>query len=269
MLSGVPATSLWALRAKAEENQKDKALLQDALAAEWYPKIAWLFDEALEAQYSQILQKAIVLRTLILDRLVKTHFQKHKNPGLLELGCGFSTRFARISPSQGNWYDLDLPEIIELRASLGFPSQANHWHIVASAFENDWFDYLQNQNPQELLIIAEGLLMYFPLERVKTLIFSLKQKFPGAYFAFDVIGSMHLKSAQNAAEQTESPIYWGTASISQFCKEMELEIAGDLSLGTHLSLIPRLHSSLSPLTRSLLRWKWLSDKMGGSVLTKL
>jgi len=269
MLSGIPATSLWALRAKAEEHSKPQGLFKDALAAKWYHQAQPLFTPEVQEQYSRTLQKAIAVRTHILDRLVIRHFQSHPNGSLLELGCGFSTRFARLNLNQGHWYDLDLPELIELRGSLGFPAAPLHWHIAHSVFEYEWLDYLRQEKPEEMLILAEGLLMYFPLNQVRELLGHLQGHFKGAHLAFDVMGQLNLKAAQRAALELDSPIFWGAKNMQSICGELGLIQAGDLSLSTQMRQEPAYHKGLSLLGRSLLNWSWLSRQLGGTVLAQL
>lgn len=269
MLSGIPATSLWALRAKAEEHSKPQGLFKDPLAAKWYHQAQPLFTPEVQAQYSPTLQKAIAIRTDILDRLVLRHFQAHPGGSLLELGCGFSTRFARLNLNQGHWYDLDLPELIELRGSLGFPAAPLHWHIAHSAFEYEWLDYLKAEKPEEMLILAEGLLMYFPLNQVRELLGHLQQQFKGAHLAFDVMGQLNLKAAQRAALELDSPIYWGAKNMQSICSELGLTPAGDLSLGAQMRTKAAYHTGLSLLKRGLLNWAWLNRQLGGTVLAQL
>lgn len=269
MLSGIPATSLWALRAKAEEHSKPQGLFKDPLAAEWYHQAQPLFTPEVQAQYSPTLQKAIAIRTHILDRLVQRHFQTFPAGVLLELGCGFSTRFARLNLNQGHWYELDLPEIIELRGSLGFPAAAQHWHIAHSVFDYEWLDYLNHENPQEILILAEGLLMYFPLNQVRELLGQLQTHFKNAHLAFDVMGSLNLKAAQRAAQELDSPIYWGARNMLNICAELGLTPAGDLSLSSQIREEPHYQKGLSLLGKSLLKWRWLSRQLGGTVLAQL
>lgn len=269
MLTGLPATSLWALRAKAEEHQKPAGLFQDVLAADWYQKARWLYTPEINHCYSPVLQRAIALRTYLFDQTVRAHFQRFPQGYLLELGCGFSTRFSRLNLSQGAWYELDLPEIIEWRLRLGFPAAENHWHIAASVMEPDWLDWLPRARPAEWLILAEGLLMYFPRGEVETLCQRLKAHFPGARLVFDVIGQWNLKAAQSAAETVNSPIYWGAAHIQHIAQELGLQFEEILEVDSLLKQLPLSQSYISPLTRMLLRWKWLCHRLGGTVLAKL
>jgi O-methyltransferase involved in polyketide biosynthesis len=269
MLTGIPATSLWALRAKAEEHGKNQGLFRDSLAAKWYHQAQPFFTPEINAQYSKTLQKSIAIRTDILDQLVKQHFQRHPTGSLLELGCGFSTRFTRLNLSEGQWYELDLPEIVELRASMGFPKAAQHWHIASSVFDYEWLDYLAQEPAEKMLILAEGLFMYFPLSQVRQLLIHLQNKFSGAQIAFDVMGILNLKAAQRAALEIDSPIYWGAKDMRTICPELGLTWAGDLSLSQQMQANKSYQKGISILGRSLLRWSWLSNQLGGTVLAQL
>lgn len=269
MLTGIPATSLWALRAKAEEHHKVQGLFKDALAADWYQQARWLYTPEIDKHYSPVLQRAIALRTQLLDQTVRAHFERFPQGRLLELGCGFSTRFSRLQLAQGEWYELDLPEMIEWRASFGFPQAAHHWHLATSVMDPDWLDWLPADRPTELLILAEGLLMYFPRAEVETLLQRLQARFPGARLIFDVIGKWNLKAAQAAAQELNSPIFWGATHIQKIAQELGLQPEGILELETVLRQLQSPQCYISPLAYLLLRWKWLSYRLGGTVLAKL
>jgi O-methyltransferase involved in polyketide biosynthesis len=209
------------------------------------------------------------LRTAQLDHLVRKHFQTFPEGLLLELGCGFSTRFSRLGRPGGRWYELDLPEMIELRASFGFPEARNHWHLAASLTEPDWPTWLPAGQAEALLIVAEGLFMYFPETEVRLLLQRLQQHFKGALIAFDVIGQWNLKAAQRAALETQSPIYWGVPDLRHCATAFGLKAAGELYLADYLNQTPAAQDYVSWLGHHLLRWPAWRARQGGTVLARL
>ncbi|CCV05358.1 Tetracenomycin polyketide synthesis O-methyltransferase tcmP (fragment) [Mesorhizobium metallidurans STM 2683] len=57
---------------------------------------------------------------------------------MLHLGCGLDTRIFRVDPPQGvEWFDVDYPEVIELRRKL-YPSRDHYHRVASSVTEPDW-----------------------------------------------------------------------------------------------------------------------------------
>lgn len=268
LLIGIPGTSLWGLKARAQEDQRPDGLFKDTLAQAWFQKLEPYFGGALERWYNPVLQQAIALRTDILDRAVKEHIAQHPKAVIVELGAGFSTRFHRLQPACA-WYELDLPEVIELRLSMREPEAVNHWYLADSIFSSDWMQELRQHEPEQLLLIAEGLLMYFPLDRVENLFETLHQQLKGAWIAFDTMGSGNLKAAQDPGQEVDAPIYWGMPNLEQACRHFGLEAAGDLSLPSQLRLHAHYRKRLSFITRWLLNQRWLTARQGGSILARI
>lgn len=266
MLSGVPGTALWGLRARAEEAERPNKLFSDSLAQSWYPRLAPFANAHLNEWYTPTLQQAIALRTAIFDQAVQTHFEQHPEPVLVELGAGFSTRFSRLKPAWGQWYELDIPELIELRLSLKEPPDPRHWVLAYSVLDPDWLHPLKEHDPSQIFLIAEGLLMFFPRAEIEALLTRLAQALPGATIAFDVLGSLNFKSAQAFGQALDAPVYWGVPDLRQVCPTFGLQEAGDLSLPTQLRLNPTYGRDLTGMQRLILRQNWLTRRMGGTVL---
>lgn len=272
LLAGIPGTSLWGLKARADEHARPDSLFRDELALSWFKRLEPYFGGPLADWYSPVLQQAIALRTDILDQAVSAHLQAYPEATVLELGAGFSTRFQRlrerVRPEQA-WYELDLPEVMELRAAMGEPPAANHWYLADSIFSSAWPGDLSGRDPRQLLLLAEGLLMYFPLARVEGLFMMLREAFAGALIAFDVMGSWNVNAARDPGSEVDAPIYWGSKSITEACELFGLEPAGDLTLPARLRLEPRYRQRLRPIQRWILSRRWLTARQGGTLLARL
>ena len=107
---------------------------------------------------------------------------------MVSIGCGLDSRFQRISNhNQATFYELDLPEVINLREKL-FPASAKDLTIKGSMLKTDWMDMLRQKHPHgRFLFLAEGVMMYFNEEQVKSVIQNLAQRFPGCEIYFDFI----------------------------------------------------------------------------------
>ncbi len=170
-LTGVPRTLLLPLRGRAEEQAHPHPLFQDPLAVEWLKLVGW--DRELDELYSKATSKAssivVAIRTYHHDQIASRHIAKHSHPVVVELGAGLSSRFHRIGKNAHHWFELDLPVVTELRSKLDTQTQ-QHQFISASVMDFDWMDTLPKVAPENILFIAEGLLMYLEVNEVKQLI---------------------------------------------------------------------------------------------------
>ena len=71
-------------------------------------------------------------RTAHFDNWARQFLAVHAEAIVLHLGCGLDARFFRLDPGPGvEWYDVDYPDVIDLRRQL-FPSR-EHYHVIAAS----------------------------------------------------------------------------------------------------------------------------------------
>ncbi|MQA97206.1 MAG: hypothetical protein GEV11_22140 [Streptosporangiales bacterium] len=92
-----------------------------------------------------------------LDGYVRDHLTGRDDPLVLHLGCGLDARAERVGADRGRWYDLDLPEVIDLRRRFLTETPGRRM-IAASVTDHAWMDVVDGTGPA--MIVAEGLLMY-------------------------------------------------------------------------------------------------------------
>lgn len=270
MLSGIPGTSLWGLKARAEEHENPEGLFQDALAQQWFRKLSPFFSPALAQWYTPTLQRSIALRTDILDRAVRMHIQRHQNPVIIEMGAGFSTRYHRLQAENVLWYEWDLPEMIEVRLGLQEPQHPAHHYLAYSLTDEAWSSPLNREDPERYLFIAEGLFMYFPRETIEALIARLRLFFSGASLAFDVLGALNFKAAQAPGEEVDAPVYWGVKNTEHLYAELGVtRMEPDLTLPAQIRRYGHYRGYLKPLERWVLSQPWLTRRMGGTLFAQL
>ncbi|PZD72613.1 hypothetical protein C1752_03449 [Acaryochloris thomasi RCC1774] len=114
-LAGVPETLLITLYARAAESQKSDAILQDEKAIEIAQRLDYDFAKFEPGWSSQL---GCVIRAWHIDMLVQTFIDTHPEAIIVNLGAGLCTRYLRLETAQVRWYDIDFPEVIELRRQL-------------------------------------------------------------------------------------------------------------------------------------------------------
>ena len=111
-LSGVAETLLIPLWARAEETKRSDALIRDDFAVRLVEQIDYDFAKFARAKHSQT---GVAVRSYILDHETKAFIEKQPDAVCINLACGLDTRFYRIDNGQIDWYNLDLPDVMELR----------------------------------------------------------------------------------------------------------------------------------------------------------
>ena len=182
-LTDVPETMLITLWAKAEETKRADALLHDEKAVEIIDKIEYDFSKFSKAKFSQA---GCCVRAGLIDAETKDFLNKHPDAVVVQLGAGIDARYERLQcPPVTHWYDLDLEEAIKLRRQLLSESERNTY-IASSMFDYGWIDIVKSHGKTVLLII-EGVLMYFESEQIKAFFQELCARFDNATILFDML----------------------------------------------------------------------------------
>ena len=182
-LSDVPETMLITLWAKAEETKRTDALLHDEKAAEIVNKIEYDFSKFKKAKFSQV---GCCVRASLIDKEIKEFFAEHPDAVAIQLGAGIDARYERLhSPAITHWYDLDVDEAIELRRQILSENERNTY-ISSSMFDYGWIETVKSHK-KPVLIIIEGVLMYFEPEKVKSFFEEICKRFDNTTILFDML----------------------------------------------------------------------------------
>jgi O-methyltransferase involved in polyketide biosynthesis len=151
----------------------------------------------------------LCLRASKLDETARKFLERQPQGMVIHLGCGLDSRFERVDNGKVEWYDLDLPDVIELRGK--FFTETGRYHMIpASVTDHDWFNRIPAQDGA-VLIIAEGLMMYLPEQEVKALVLKLHEEYPGCTLAFDAYSTQVVRriTAHPSIQRTGAVIQWG------------------------------------------------------------
>jgi methyltransferase (TIGR00027 family) len=184
-LSGVAETLLIILAIRAFESQRPDALIKDERAEALVSQMDQDFLRSKLAKVEDYSQVAIILRSREFDRYTQSFLARHSDAVVVHIGCGLDSRFERVDNGQVEWYDLDLPEVIELRRKL-IGGEGERYHLLGcSVLDSAWLDTVSVHRQRPFLFLAEGVLMYLEEAQVKSLVLTLKEHFPGAELVFD------------------------------------------------------------------------------------
>ena len=72
-------------------------------------------DKQIEKKSSQYTMMASVARSYNLDQMTQEYIDKHDKCNIVNLGAGLETSYFRIDGKNSHYFEVDLPDVIELR----------------------------------------------------------------------------------------------------------------------------------------------------------
>jgi O-methyltransferase involved in polyketide biosynthesis len=190
-LGSVQKTLLLPLWGRAVETRKPRPLLMDPAAVRIIETMDYDFS-VFAARMSFVTQLAWIARSLHIDRTIRQFLGRHPAATIVNLGCGLDTTFERVDNAALRWYDLDLPDVIELRSRYLRPGPRRRF-VAASILEDAWLDLLAGADA--VLFIAAGLLYYFEEAQVRTVLRKFADRCPGSQIVFDACSPRGLQIA--------------------------------------------------------------------------
>jgi O-methyltransferase involved in polyketide biosynthesis len=184
-LSGVAETLLIPLYIRAIESQRPDALLKDEKALALVTQMDSDFSRIKQIKMDKDDQVALILRNREFDRYARDFMDRYPEAIVVHIGCGLDSRFERVDNGRVEWYDLDLPEVIELRRKFIGDEGVRYHFLACSAFDGVWPDMVSVHRQHPFLFLAEGVFMYFEEAQIKSLVLMLRDHFPGAELVFD------------------------------------------------------------------------------------
>jgi O-methyltransferase involved in polyketide biosynthesis len=168
-------TNLCTLYLRAYDSRSKRSVLGDHAAAEAVDRIHYDFARMRWAMLPATNQFMVVLRAKQLDIWAADFLQRHPNAVVLHLGCGLDSRAFRLDTPPGvQWFDVDVPNVIELRRKL-YDDHDGYRMIGSSVTDPEWLKQVPAGGPA--LVIAEGLLMYLTATEVHELLQRLTDRF--------------------------------------------------------------------------------------------
>ncbi|MQA80416.1 MAG: class I SAM-dependent methyltransferase [Streptosporangiales bacterium] len=183
-LSGVKETLLFTLGCKALDYRSPESILGDKWSADVLDRIDGYNRLKVRLMSSDA---SIVVRANRLDTWTRAFLARHPDATVLQLGCGLDSRAFRLDvPDTAPWYDVDFPDVVELRRRL-YPRRDNYHLVGSSVTELGWLDEVPVTG-RPVLVVAEGLLMYLSGGDVERLLARVTERFAYGEMVFDVLG---------------------------------------------------------------------------------
>ncbi len=201
---GGPApTYLITLRAKALDFRSPRSILHDAKASQLFD----VLSAGLPEMRSGSRVPALVVRARALDEWLRAGLRDHPNAIVLNVGCGLDARVERIRPPpSAEWWDVDLPEVIELRRRF-FSDAPGYRMLGASITDPGWWGSLPRNRPG--LVVADGVLAYLTEAEVTTFLQRVVSAFAHGQAMFDVMDSrVQARANEELKRRLNASIQW-------------------------------------------------------------
>jgi O-methyltransferase involved in polyketide biosynthesis len=182
------------------------SVLHDRFAAEVIQHVDYDFTRL---KVTRDMAISLALRASILDTWVEEFIADHPDAVILHLGCGLDSRVWRVSPPPSVlWFDVDYPEVIELRNRL-YPQREGYQTIASSVTNPALLHAVPSDRPT--MIVAEGLLLYLKEHEVLRLLEDLIAHFDSGEFAFDGYSQLCLTLLRlnPTLRATGASVHWG------------------------------------------------------------
>ena len=208
LLTKEQETLLIPLYSKVNESQRPNPIFVDEKSREVLDQVEYDFANLEVPRKTTI---TLCLRAKKLDAYAHEFLAAQPGGVVLHLGCGPDSRYLRVNNGQVDWYDLDLPDVIDLRRKF-FVETDQYRLIPSSVTDWRWLDRVAAQG-RPVLVMAEGLLMYLKEADVKALVLKLKSAFPGCKLACDAYSLLTTSkaNAHPSLKKTGAVIQWGPA----------------------------------------------------------
>ena len=213
ILSGVPETLLIPLYLRAMESQRPDAMMKDEKAVALVTHKSFDFTGIRQIPMNEALNVMRIMQAREMDRYARDFLSRHPEAVVIHIGCGLDSRFERVAErsSQVEWYDLDLPEIIELRRSFIGDAKERYHLLGCSVFEEAWLEAVSVHCQRPFLFLAEGVFVYFQEAQVKSLLLTLLDRFPGSETVFDRFSPFGVWECNLAISRSKlsARVHWG------------------------------------------------------------
>jgi O-methyltransferase involved in polyketide biosynthesis len=217
ILNGAAETMLQSFYARAQYSRKKNHKIYDAKAVEIVERIDYDFTNA---DKDTTMSGGVIARTIVLDELVNQFIAENPGCVVVNIACGLDTRFYRVDNGRITWYNLDLPETIEVRNQIFEPAERVS-NIGISVLDSSWADCIQVRG--KMLFVIEGLSMYLTAEENAKMLAIIRSHFDNAYVIMECLAKkwVHKEGVEQSIQKTGAKFQFGADCFEDLGKAAE------------------------------------------------
>lgn len=192
--------------AKLVNPEIKRAVWARSMVAERYPKI-FHDDESIKiaaklnvshkdfnAMYPEYDRLVKMGRIVEIDKRVKQFIMRYADGIIVNVGAELDTMFSRMDNGRIRWYNVDMPETMELRRRM-LESRDREQNIGKSILDFTWLDSVKKKPGEAILFVCCDVTKYFTTKKLQAFLDAIWKRFPGAEVLFDVKNSVGRKQA--------------------------------------------------------------------------
>ena len=195
-ISQLSRTAILTLIVRVIASEKENAIFNDPMAVLCLERLMSIVSE--EDKHWIIREKRIyggiqahhvkagVQRVKVFDDSANRFIADNPQCTVINLACGFDTRFWRIANENCRYVEIDLPEVVALKREI-LKDQLGYELIGCSVLDASWIDQVTANGNSRFLFLAEGLLPYVPKPDATQLFQLLAQRFARSQLVFDMV----------------------------------------------------------------------------------
>ena len=213
-LQGVQETLLLPLWGRAIESKKNQALLVDNVANKIIENINYDFTK-IEKKVNKLSCASWISRSIYFDSKISDFLKIYPEGTIINIGCGLDTTYDRVNNGKATWYELDFPEVINIRRQFIKESE-NRIFLPYSVFDKEWYSRIKNR--KEVFIMLAGVIYYFNEKQVKELFDDISNQFEYVDMVFDYSSPIGVKIAnkkviKDGGMDKSAYLKWGVKDI--------------------------------------------------------
>lgn len=188
-LRDVQKTLFLPLWGRAQASRMEEPVLYDRRAIELIDKTDFDFS-ALYKNFGMFHALSLAVRAKEFDTILLDFIRRKGSASVINIGAGLDTAFSRVESGNVRWFDVDMPDVIELRKKL-IPETSHMSEISKSMFDKSFINDIGDTD--NLLFIVGGVFMYFDEAMVRQFFEQLASQFQGAEIIFDVLSPLGIR----------------------------------------------------------------------------
>ena len=205
-LGDVQETALIPLAIRANETERKAARIHDNKAVAIIRELD-VDTEKLDRFFSH---EGVIARTVMFDEAVKKLLRKYPGAVCVNIGCGLDDRFTRVDNGKVRWFHVDLADSIEMRKHFFHETEREHM-LGADILRAGWTEQIPKN--KVVIVIAEGLFMYFSKEQVQTVLNSITGSFDRGFLLVELMHpKMMNEKKHDTVKNTSAKFGWGTVT---------------------------------------------------------
>jgi O-methyltransferase involved in polyketide biosynthesis len=160
----------------------------------------------------KFLASYICFRARHYDQEIRDYISMFPDATIVNIGCGLDQRFDRIDNGKIEFYDIDFPDIINIKKH--FSTETDRYHQISkSVFDFSWMGRIESDH---VLFIAEGVFMYCDESDIRRLFLEITNRFPDSEMHCEMYNSRWLKNPIAKVSEFQKRLQYGIGENANF-----------------------------------------------------